>query len=550
MKLKNFLSYLVLTLLLITNFSGITKAATFTQTSNPQYSTSVNEGDVIEANKWNAVVYDISNIIADIASLKQYADDSIKNYFTDDWTNLSYSDKDVALGKNLEIGGKIETDILEIWAWKMTNGVITTNDIKDGSLKQEDLDPNIDYGQDIVFRKNWTVLYYDQWNIWIGENDPNEKLVVRNGSIKIKGTGNWIIFADWTKLTSLPTASNNNVLTEWDQTISWKKQFADGIALANYNTWNIFKFNSNPTYADNQYTTWHHMGYNTDESYFYVASTSWYAEFDTNVKRSWYTALKWHINKWKYIEIKHWAHGYHWNTDEPLKLIPWMKYKTWVWVKTNLTGSSDHWAQIRILTHDKDWNARGEYSLTPYIKTTTDWTFYEWSFTAPANAIQWHLEFRIYWHTGSRTLEGDAWRDLNSLYIVPVLNQDTKKIKYVSTSLEDNITDLNKAYETVVTEKAISDYLKTKKTKESWECSYATQEYYYYISEPTLLCNVWQASNLTKDDANKRYTWTCTGPDNGASVDCASKTCIPHNVTVNWITYDENYCDTDGIKMD
>jgi len=529
--MKKLLTYFLLLFIVLFSFWNNTFWYwSFTQTSDPQNSTNAVDWDVVDAIWWNSMVYDIANIIVDIWNLKDYIDANLVTFFKDDWTSLNYTDKNVYLWKNLNVDGKTTTNTITINPWTLNKDVIISEDIKNGSLLQEDLDPNIDYWQDVVWIKSWPNLYYKAGNIAIWDITANEKLEITNWSLKINGAWHWIKFSDGSILKSRPLPSTDNVLTKTNQEIDWIKTFKKGISLPNKDTENIFNFPID--YSSSDTLTWNHqyITANNTVSQYYVTSSgsnSW-ALFDRNITMNGKPTLKIHINNWKYVEVKLNAIWYNNQIGETPTLLPNTTYYTKVMVKSDLTWDS-YGAHIRILTHDKDWNATGEYSLTPNIKSSQDWTIYESTFTTASNVYSSHLEFRIYWHTGTKTLHWNVWFDVNDMVIKPILNTNGEITK-VSNIIDNNVNK-EEDIKTLVTEKAINDYLWTKVTKIDGECS-ALKSRILWTSPKIWLCDIWIPSQVTKnwDDT---YSWTCSGLNWWNSVSCKTQVCTPNNVTIS-----------------
>jgi len=66
---------------------------------------------------------------------------------------------------------------------------------------------------------------------------------------------------------------------------------------------------------------------------------------------------------------------------------------------------------VQYITSKADGTFAGIQPITPYVKTTTDWTYYEYTFDTGAEAVWGHPELRIYAHTGTGTLVMNAWFD-------------------------------------------------------------------------------------------------------------------------------------------
>jgi len=538
--MKKLLTYFLLLFIILFSFWNNTFwYGSFTQTSDPQNSTNAVDWDVVDAIWWNSMVYDIANIIVDIWNLKDYIDANLVTFFKDDGTSLTYTDKNVYLWKNLSVDWKTTTNTISINPWTLNQDVIISEDIKNGSLLQEDLDPNIDYWQDVIWVKSWPNLYYKDWNIAIWDITADEKLEITNWSLKINWSWHGIKFADGSFLTSKPLPSNDDVITKTNQEIDGIKTFKKWLILPNKDTWNIFNYPIN--YSSNDSLTWNRK-YIKESNIIdeYYVSSNWNnsgALFDRHVTMNNKPTLKLHINEWKYVEVKLNAKGYHHQIWETPRLLPNTTYFTRVMVKSSLNWDS-YGAQVRIFNHDKDWNPTGEYSLTPNIKTTQDWTIYESTFTTASNVYSSHLEFRIYGHTWAKTLHWDVWFDVNDMVIKPISNNPNGEITKISNVIDNNVNQAEDV-KTLVTEKAIKDYIWTKVAKLNWECSALTSRILWKAPDIGL-CDLWTPSSVIAN-SDDTYSWTCSWLNWGNSVNCRTKVCTPNNVTE---TYTEEVTST------
>ena len=210
-----------------------TYAVDFIQKSIRQTSSAVANNDPVTAMKWNSVVLDISNIIQDIGWLKIYIDANLNTFFVETATQLEQTTHDIKIWKSLEVVGVVNIATLNIPEGWFKNSTITTNDIKDGTILLEDLDPNISFGSDDAFKLNWLNVYYTDWNVWIWDLTPSEKLVIKDWKIKFTTPWTWIIYPDGSIQTSANVWTNDSVLIVNDQEIIWNKKFINSITLGN-----------------------------------------------------------------------------------------------------------------------------------------------------------------------------------------------------------------------------------------------------------------------------------------------------------------------------
>lgn len=114
---------------------------------------------------------------------------------------------------------------------------------------------------------------------------------------------------------------------------------------------------------------------------------------------------------------------YRTNAGVPLYGIPALpntQYKMSGWIKTiYYSGDSNNGASIAALPMRANGNALQTFA-TAQIKTTTDWTYYETTFTTAPETNFISAEARLYGHTGTATLVIDSWfADLHLVPIVP-----------------------------------------------------------------------------------------------------------------------------------
>jgi hypothetical protein len=76
-----------------------------------------------------------------------------------------------------------------------------------------------------------------------------------------------------------------------------------------------------------------------------------------------------------------------------------------------VSGDSNHGATLAITEHSATGGAATTTRLASYIKTTTDWTEYTFSFTTQSGTGTLVVNPRLYGHTGTGTLIMDAWFD-------------------------------------------------------------------------------------------------------------------------------------------
>lgn len=90
-------------------------------------------------------------------------------------------------------------------------------------------------------------------------------------------------------------------------------------------------------------------------------------------------------------------------------MIPGRRYRFSMWMKTEyISGDSGFGALASFLISNATGGA--VYNTTiGTIKTTTDWTYYSTTITAPALSRYAHVEPKVYGHTGTATLIMKAW---------------------------------------------------------------------------------------------------------------------------------------------
>ena len=507
---KLFTLFLLISFLFISNINS-SFAATFTQKSLTQYSKNVNDQDIISTVRWNSVVLDIANLISDIWWLKNYIDANLVTYFIQNGTNLEYNDRDVKLWKDLDVGGSVTVNKIELPNWSYNDNVFSTSKFKNQTITALKLDPTISFWVASTFQLNGSTANYTDWNVWIKINMPSEKLTIADWNIKILGAWNWVIYPDWTKQSTAVVASTNDVKLTWNQNITWTKIFNTSISLRNspnlYIYW-IDKWISNTPITN-------------EETIKYYRTGAWTAILDTNVKRTWNQTLKLTITPWQYVEVRSQATWYHQANEFP-KLKPNTTYKIWTWIKTSFSGD-DHGAKITILTHDIAWVSQWEYS-TDIIKTTNDWTYYEKIFTTTATTASWHVEFRIYGHTWTKTLAWSAWFDANSTTI-----EEISPATYITINkISDDVTLAWNSQTAVVTEKAVKWYISTNmgvSNKEDGVCWNAITQY-FKVAPTENLCIKWTASWIIKEW--ERYKWNCSGENWWTERVCYSNSCVPN----------------------
>jgi hypothetical protein len=76
-----------------------------------------------------------------------------------------------------------------------------------------------------------------------------------------------------------------------------------------------------------------------------------------------------------------------------------------------VSGDSNHGATLAITEHSATGGAATTTRLASYIKTTTDWTEYTFSFTTQSGTGTLVVNPRLYGHTGTGTLIMNAWFD-------------------------------------------------------------------------------------------------------------------------------------------
>lgn len=215
------------------NISSVS-ATDFFQKSTRQNATAVANNDPVTALKWNGVVLDISNLIDDIGWLKAYIDANITNFFVETPTRLEQITHDVKIGKNLNVLWEITASDINIPEWGIKNWTIVSNNIKDGSIMLNDLSPWISFWTDDAFlRDENNNVYYSEWNVWIWTIEPNEKLEVKDGTIKFNTPWTWIIYPDGTKQETANQSVDGVLQIEWEQVVEWIKQFEWNITIWN-----------------------------------------------------------------------------------------------------------------------------------------------------------------------------------------------------------------------------------------------------------------------------------------------------------------------------
>ena len=103
-----------------------------------------------------------------------------------------------------------------------------------------------------------------------------------------------------------------------------------------------------------------------------------------------------------------------------IRMNPGVSYTCRFRMKTDyISGDATNGATLAV----QEYNAAASVTATnlgTYIKTTTDWTEYEFSFTANAATQFARIQMRVYGHQGAATLIMDAWFD--DIYLAPTTN--------------------------------------------------------------------------------------------------------------------------------
>jgi len=529
--MKKILSILIWWFLLLIMTIWHTNADFIPRTST-QYSSTVEADEIISSFKWNSVVYDISNLIADIWGLKQYIDANLVTYFVENGTKLEYNIKNVKLWKDLTVWGITTVTMVEIPVDWLSDSVIITDDIKNGTITTADLDPNISFWIDTTFIRNWSNIYYTDWNVWIGTNIADEKLTITDWNLKIIWDWNGVIFPDGSTQYSSVVDDANDMKLTGDQEVDGIKNFKTSINFISniYNfpidasTWNIVK--EDTWYIEENETIW------------YYKTGAGSATYDTLIKRTGEKTLKVTIWANQYIEVKSQATIYHTVNEFP-KLLPNTTYTMWGWIRTALIWDSDHWAFFIMLTHDDNGVSQWEFK-TDYVKWTQEWTYYETTFTTTATTTSWHIEFRIYGHTWAKTLEWDAWFDVNSVTLVwkgLIINE----ISNDETLADESIT-------AIVTERAVKVYIDSLISKEDGVCWIAWNTWYW--EAPTSeLCEFWEVVNMV-DNWDYTWSWECAWISGWLNDYCWTKTCQPNIVWSTTTQYFKQWCNQWDTRLE
>lgn len=137
---------------------------------------------------------------------------------------------------------------------------------------------------------------------------------------------------------------------------------------------------------------------------------SWEAKFDTATKYNGKNSLKLSTTApGSYLQLRGDASGYTtlWNEGFPLR--PSTTYRIRYALKTNHVSGDSQGARLMLLEANGAGTNLGSAMPSPEVKTTQNWTVYDYVFTTGPNTRRGHLEARIYGHNGAGTLIMDAW---------------------------------------------------------------------------------------------------------------------------------------------
>ena len=114
-------------------------------------------------------------------------------------------------------------------------------------------------------------------------------------------------------------------------------------------------------------------------------------------------------------------------------LIPALPSTTYTiswWMKTEyVSGDASQGASVGLIEYNGvPSSTTFNFSAAATIKTTTDWTFYSYSITTQSTTRFFNVQPRIYGHTGTATLQMNAWFDDITLVKSPVQTRSTTNI--------------------------------------------------------------------------------------------------------------------------
>jgi len=279
MTLKKIISFFTLFFVIFSTFIVNVEAATFIQKSARQNSEAVATNDPVTVNKRNAVVLDLSNIIEDLASLKQYVDDNINSMFVVTPTRMENTTRNINIWKQLLIGWNLKGTSIDISEGWLKDNTINSANIKNWTVKKEDFENWVQFWNEELWSKNWLDIYYNDWNVAIWKDTASEKLEIQDWNLKIKTNWNGIQYPDWTFQTTAFKAPTNVVHLTGDQEVDWNKRFMDDFSLKDQDDWKLVY-----TQDINNVTWW---------SYTNDTSTCW----DRGTMVGWYARTAWITNE-------------------------------------------------------------------------------------------------------------------------------------------------------------------------------------------------------------------------------------------------------------
>lgn len=95
-----------------------------------------------------------------------------------------------------------------------------------------------------------------------------------------------------------------------------------------------------------------------------------------------------------------------------IRAVPNTSYTVTYWMKTNfVSGSATNGARVDCLELSSTSSTLVTNSVGSYVKITTDWTQYTFTFTTNASTVYLMVRPEIYGHQGAATLIMDAWFD-------------------------------------------------------------------------------------------------------------------------------------------
>jgi hypothetical protein len=118
-----------------------------------------------------------------------------------------------------------------------------------------------------------------------------------------------------------------------------------------------------------------------------------------------------------YIEARNTNGWYHGVTDQSIAVKPNTTYIIEYDYETEyVSWDSIHGFSVKLLTQEMNGITSGEFTTTPFVKSTQAETHVKYEFTTSATANYLNVSPLIYGHTGDKTLQMKAWVDNMELY--------------------------------------------------------------------------------------------------------------------------------------